>query len=101
MTFELHFDSIEARDEFLANSFPDGVSYSIDALNSGDGDYHTFVVFLDIARDVGVGLVSAWLYDKIKHKPAKIEYRRKEIHCKEGEIRRVIEEHLKIGGDDE
>jgi hypothetical protein len=99
MTFVIEFDSRKAQEEFEAQPKPKGVSLLINFSGSGDGDI--FTVTLNLARDVGVGLVSAWLYDKLKRKSAKIIYRRKEVRCEQGEIRRVIEENLKIGDNDQ
>src|ERR1039457_2725357 len=88
MTLVIQFDSRKTQEEFEAQPTPKGVSYLINFSGSGDDDI--FTVTLELARDVGVGLVSAWLYDKLKRKSAKIIYRRKEIRCEQGEIRRVI-----------
>ena len=99
MTFVIQFDSLKAQEEFEKQPAPKGVSQLVNF--SGSEVRDTFTIVLQLAREVGVGLVSAWLYDKLKQKPAKIFYHRKEIRCEQGEIRRVIEEHLKIGGGDE
>ena len=56
MKIEVHFDSVQAQVDFMAESAPQGVSRYILAANSKGGDYHTFVVFLELARDVGVGV---------------------------------------------
>jgi hypothetical protein len=86
----------------MAATAPAGVRVQIVTLKPlSAGQSEILGLFISLARDVSVGVFSAWLYDKIKGKPAKIEYRRKEIHCEQGEIRRVVEEHLTIGDDDE
>ena len=92
-------------DQALADSIvstaPNGVTVQVMALKPlSTGQDEILALFISLARDVSVGVFSAWLYDKIKGKPAKIEYRRKQINCQQGEIRRVVEEHYTIGGDD-
>lgn len=49
-------------------------------------------VGIDMASAVGTGLVSSWLYDKLKGKPAKLRINRCEVEITPDKIRIVIEE---------
>ena len=50
---------------------------------------------LECGRDVGIGLLASWLYDKLKGRPVKLRIDRTEILIiKEGEIRRVLTERI-------
>jgi hypothetical protein len=95
MMLQLHFDSIQARDAFMDEPAPEGVSRYVEACDSTDGGLQLFLVVLNLTREVSVGIISAWLYDRmIKGKLKTVSYKRGEIRCDEGEIRKVIEEHI-------
>lgn len=49
---------------------------------------------LTITRDIGVGIVSAWLYDKLKNKKATLRIDRTIVEIDKGEISRVIQEKI-------
>ena len=74
---------------------PEGASRYREASDAAAGDIPLFIVALNLTREASVGIVSAWLYDKMKSGHLKtISCDRKEIHCDEGEIRKVLEEHI-------
>ena len=55
-------------------------------------------VVLSLGRDVTVGIVAAYLYDKLKGRKDKIQsmtINRREVHLEKGEITKVIEEEIK------
>ena len=60
------------------------------------GGENIALAIITLAASVPAGLFTAFLYDKIKGKSAKITINRKEVHIDKGEIRRVIEESIKI-----
>ena len=45
---------------------------------------------------VAAGVVSNWIYDKLKHKTEKIVINRKEIDLDKEKIKRVLEETIRI-----
>jgi hypothetical protein len=50
---------------------------------------------LQLGGDVGTGLIAAYLYDKLtKGRATKLRIDRTEVEIDEGEITRVIEEHI-------
>lgn len=49
---------------------------------------------LTIAKDIGVGIVSAWLYDKLKNKKATLRIDRTVVEIDKGEITRIIREKI-------
>lgn len=49
---------------------------------------------LIIATDVGVGIVSAWLYDKLKNKKVTLRIDRTIVEIDKGEIERIIHEKI-------
>ena len=71
MTIAIEFSSIEARDAFLQESPPAGLSFNVEAANESGGIAATFILFLDIAKHVPAALVAHWLYDNFKKHPAK------------------------------
>ena len=52
---------------------------------------------IDRASDIGTGLISSWLYDKLKGKPAKLRIRRQEVEITPDNIRIVIEDFEREG----
>jgi hypothetical protein len=86
--------------EQLTQSAPKGVDASKRKLTLLSADSPEILwITLGLAKDVAVGVFSAWLYDKIKGKSCHVEYRRKEIECDEKSIRRIVEEHISISDD--
>lgn len=74
---------------------PEGASRYREASDAAAGDIPLFIVALNLTREASVGIVSAWLYDKMKNGHLKtVSYGHEEIRCDEGEIRKVIEEHI-------
>jgi len=66
-----------------------------EASDSTVGDIQLFIVALNLTREASVGIVSAWLYDKMKNGHLKtVSYGCEAIHCDEVEIRKVLEEHI-------
>jgi len=51
---------------------------------------------LTFGSGVAAGVVANWIYDKLKNKTEKISIDRKEIQLDKEEIKRIIEEHIKI-----
>jgi len=49
---------------------------------------------LDIGEGVAIGVIVAWLYDKIKGKASKLTIDRTEVHIDAGEIKKVITEKI-------
>jgi predicted DNA-binding transcriptional regulator AlpA len=51
---------------------------------------------LDVTKDIGVGLLASWLYDKLSKRgnPRTIRIDRKEIVFDKGEIARVLTERI-------
>jgi hypothetical protein len=53
-------------------------------------------VIVETARDVEIGLLSAWLYDKVRPTKGRVrvQINSVEVLCEEGEIWRVITEQI-------
>jgi hypothetical protein len=51
---------------------------------------------LTFGSGVAAGLVANWLYDKLKNKAEKITINRREIQLDKEEIKKIIEESIKI-----
>ena len=51
-------------------------------------------MILTIGKDVGVGIISAWLYDKLKRRATKIYIDRVEIEITENNIKRILVEKI-------
>ena len=54
-------------------------------------------VAIELASAVAAGIVSNWLYDKLKHRPAKLRINRTEVEIELDKIRVVIEQIEKEG----
>jgi hypothetical protein len=81
----------------IKQDVPGGVSISISPFEERRGvDTATVIqIVVEISKDITIGIVSAWLYDKLKKSPStKLEYNRREIQITEGEISKIIEESL-------
>jgi len=50
---------------------------------------------IEIGGSIAIGIVSAWLYDRLKGRAEKIKIDRTVIEVEEGEIRRIIEEKIR------
>src|SRR5690348_827031 len=61
------------------------------------GAHEVITLVLRAGGDVGVGLLSAWLYDKLKGRAKSLRINRRVVEIEEGLIRRVIEEHVEAG----
>ena len=55
---------------------------------------HTHHLILDIALPIATGLISTWLYDKIKERAVKLKINRTEVEISKGEITRIITETI-------
>lgn len=49
---------------------------------------------LEFGKDVGIGLVSAWLYDKLKGRARAVRINRIEVQLDKGKIEKVIAEQI-------
>ena len=58
------------------------------------GAHETLVVLLHVGRDTALGVLSAWLYDKLKGRTRKLTINRIEVIVEQSEIRRVLAEHI-------
>lgn len=82
----------------LGNGFPPGVRVNIPPVmaqrNISIPDVLDAIVH--VARDVDIGLLSAWLFEKVKpgKNGAKLYINRTEVILEHGEIRRVISEQI-------
>jgi len=62
---------------------------------SKDGRSATGLTFLlHLGKDVAVGVVSAYLYDKLKGRATKLRVDREEIQIEKNEITRIFTEHI-------
>lgn len=98
MELSIYFS--DSNDGFLLkNDIPKGISVSPQyiTVQKGFGDSIPVTMFISFARDVSIGLISAWLYDKLKNcSSEKITIDRKEIILEKGEIAHIIEEKMII-----
>jgi hypothetical protein len=76
----------------------DGTSLKCDLLSMEftDGIPQTFYFVLNITRDIGVGLASAWLYDKLKNRNVRLKINRTVVEIDQGEIKKMIDENRLI-----
>lgn len=60
-------------------------------LRKAFGLHETFVLTLSISSTVGLGLVTNWLYDKLKGRPdTTLRIEETQVDLEQGEIKRVI-----------
>ncbi len=88
---------VYTKDEALADELsatpPNGVKIEVGRLATLSASGHdSLALIITLSRDVAVGVFSAWLYDKIKGKGCRVEYRKKEVQQEVHIIQRVIEE---------
>jgi hypothetical protein len=94
----LEFEMFEATSGLSAESsrvtFSDGstVAYGGTMVRKAVGFPAIVHVAVELATAVGTGLVTNWLYDKLKSKPAKLRINRREVEITPEKIRIVIEE---------
>ncbi len=84
---------------FIKQDVPDGVEISIQPFEEKRGvDSEILIqIIVGLSTNIMINLVSDWLYDKLsKHPSTKLEYSRREIEMKKGEITKIIEENIKI-----
>jgi hypothetical protein len=62
------------------------------------GAHETLTLLLHFGRDISVGVIGSWLYDKLKHRAITVRIDRVEVQIEEGEIRRVLAEHIERDG---
>jgi hypothetical protein len=58
---------------------------------------YVFNLVIVAASTVGLNLLSSWLYDKLKDRPAKLRISRTEVEIEPNKIRIVIEQIEKDG----
>ncbi|HEY4759321.1 MAG TPA: hypothetical protein VIH42_01945 [Thermoguttaceae bacterium] len=75
---------------------PDGIALKLVSIRESRSiDYPSiFNMILTIGKDVGVGIISAWLYDKLKRRATKIYIDRVEIEITENNIKRILVEKI-------
>lgn len=74
----------------------DGASLQYDGtlIQLAEGIPETLMFVLNIAKDIGVSIVAAWLYDKLKNKKATLRIDRTIVEIDKGEIERIIHEKI-------
>lgn len=77
-------------------SIGDGASikYENSLIQFGEGIPETLIFVLNIAKDIGIALASAWIYDKLKNKKATLRIDRTIVEIDKGEINRIIHEKI-------
>ncbi len=100
MTIAIEFDTIEARDAFLRESPPEGLSFYIEAANEGGIVTTVFTLFADIAKHVPAILVAHWIFERLKKHPAKRVTVDGQEPVDEAEFERFIVSDLEIGKND-
>jgi len=75
----------------------DGASlkYNGTLIQLQEGIPETIVFILNLTTDIGIGIVSAWLYDKLKNKKATLRIDRTIVEIDKGEISRIIHEKIR------
>lgn len=52
------------------------------------------IISLEILRDIAIGVVSAWLYDKIRRRAVTLRIEKTKVEINEGQIQRILIEKL-------
>jgi hypothetical protein len=82
--------------EGVSNTFPDGstLTWQPGALRKMHGAPQFIRFVLSCGKDVIVGVLSGYLYDKLKGRATVLRVDRQEIQIDKGEITRIITEHI-------
>jgi len=79
---------------------PEGVTVGrlqSEIFNGPISDNLTLFFIVEISKDIAVGVLSAWLYDRIKqHNPKRIRIEQEEIILNQGEVERIVRKKLEI-----
>ncbi len=95
LQFDL-FGTRELEANKSATEIPGGARLELGTVyfRKGFGFPETIHAMLAVGRDVGIGLASAWLYDKLKGRATSVRINRIEVRLDKGEIERVITEQI-------
>lgn len=98
--------NIDTRDESLFTSLsknpPQGIKITkIVRLTEAAGGSSPIVGIAieigKIGKDIGIGLIAAWLYDKLKnHKTKQITINQKTIYVDQNSVTKIVEENIKL-----
>ena len=99
MTITLEFATIEARDAFLHETPPEGLSFYIESANE-DILITTFTVLADLVRAFAPGIIARWIYDcAVKHEAKRIAVDDQQP-VNSAHLERIITDSLEIGKND-
>ena len=94
--FDLLGKSPISRDDSIITPGNAKLTYKGTTIRLAEGLPKIINLVVTFGSGVAAGVVSNWIYDKLKHKTEKIVINRKEIHLDEGELKRVLEETIRI-----
>lgn len=77
-------------------TLPDGsvLAWQPGILRKGHGFPQVIRFVLTVGRDVGIGVLGNYIYGKLRDRATKLRVDREEIQIEEGEIVRIITEHI-------
>lgn len=83
-------------DEWKEKVFKEGVSakYEGSIERLAEGLPEILIITLEILKDISIGIVSAWLYDKIGGRAVSLKINKTEVEIDHGEIQRIITEEI-------